>query len=302
MSARAHRTAVERRAREAAGPAAGVDRAGNVRRLAGRELRESLRNYWFWVNTGLFLAGGLLLILFGQPGAEVLGYRGVARSLAGLMQLALFVVPLMALFPSASALAGEREVGTLEYLLAQPVTRAEVYAGKWLGVAAAVLLSLVGGFAVVGGTAAARGMPLLLLTGLAGLAGLLALVFVSVGMWISAATSTQGRATSLGLTVWLTFLALGSLGLMGGFVGWGVPALALEVWAFVDPVEAFRMAMISALDPGLEMLGPVGVALADALGPAFLPGLSVGSLVLWTAAAGGAGLRTFRAPARPERD
>lgn len=270
-------------------------------RLAVREFRESLRNYWFWVNSAVFLGGGLVLVLFGQTDASVLGYRGVARSLAGLMQLALFVVPLMALFPSAAAVAGEREVGTLDYLLAQPVTRGEVFTGKWLGVAAAVLLSLAGGFAVVGGAAVVRGMPSGLIGLLAGLTGMLALAFVSLGSWISAFTSTQGRATSLGLTAWLFFLALGSLGLMGGFVAWGVPAAALEAWAFVNPVEAFRMAMITLLDPGLEMLGPVGADLARMLGPGALLALSVGSLAAWTAGAFGAGRRTFRSPERPRR-
>lgn len=270
-------------------------------RLAVREFRESLRNYWFWVNSAVFLGGGLVLVLFGQTDASVLGYRGVARSLAGLMQLALFVVPLMALFPSAAAVAGEREVGTLDYLLAQPVTRGEVFTGKWLGVAAAVLLSLAGGFAVVGGAAVVRGMPSGLLGLLAGLTGMLALAFVSLGSWISAFTSTQGRATSLGLTAWLFFLALGSLGLMGGFVAWGVPAAALEAWAFVNPVEAFRMAMITLLDPGLEMLGPVGADLARMLGPGALLALSVGSLAAWAVGAFGAGRRTFRSPERPRR-
>lgn len=267
-------------------------------RLAAREFRESLRNYWFWVNSAVFLGGGLVLVLFGQPDATVLGYRGVARSLAGLMQLALFVVPLMAIFPSAAAVAGEREVGTLDYLLAQPVTRGEVFAGKWIGVAAAVLLSLAGGFAVVGGTAVVRGMPAGLLGLLAGLAAMLALAFVSLGTWISVSTSTQGRATSQGLTAWLFFLALGSLGLMGGFVAWGVPAAALEAWAFVNPVEAYRMAMIALLDPGLEMLGPVGAGLAETLGTDVLVALSVGSLAIWAAGAFGAGRRTFRAPER----
>ena len=269
-----------------------------VRKLARREFRESLRNYWFWVNSGVFLSGGVLLVFFGQADVAVLGYRGVARSLAGLMQLALFIVPLMAVFPTATVLAGEREVGTLDYLLAQPVSRADVFAGKWLGVAAAVLASLLGGMALVAGLAAWRGMPPLLLLELTGLAVLLALVFVSLGLWISAATSTQGRATSLGLTLWLFLLALGSLGLLGAFVGWGFPPAVLEAWAFLNPVEAFRMAMVTLLDPQLHMLGPVGADLAERMGAGLLVGASLASLVLWIGAAYAGGRRAFLAPGR----
>ena len=267
-------------------------------RLARRELAEAFRNYWFAVNSGVFVLGAVLLLLFGQQDATVLGYRGVARALAGLMQLALFLVPLMALFPAVASLAGEREVGTLDYLLAQPVTRGEVHAGKWLGVGAAVGLSLALGFVVAGGVALGRGVPPGMMAGLAALAVLLAAVFVSVGTWISAWTATQGRATSVGLTVWLFFLALGSLGMMGAFVAWGIPAVALEVWAFLNPVEAFRMAMVVILDPGGRVLGPVGADLIAALGRPLLVTLAVGSLVAWTGAGFWAGRRTFEAPVR----
>lgn len=276
-------------------------------RLSRRELSSAVRNYWFVVNGGIFLVGGLLLLLFGQQDVSVLGYRGVARSLTGLLQLALFVVPLMALFPAAAAIAGEREVGTLDYLLAQPVTRSQVYVGKWCGIAAAVGLSILGGFAAIGAVALSRGVPPGLLLALVGLTLLLAAAFVSFGLWLSAASGTQGRATSLGLTVWIATLALGSLGMMGAFVGWGLPPTALEVWALINPAEAFRMALVALVDPGLAMLGPVGEDLADRFGDGGLVALAVLSLAGWTAIAFWAGRRTFDAPvagrdARPAGD
>lgn len=268
-------------------------------RLARRELSEAFRNYWFAVNSGVFIVGVLVLLLFGQQDTVVVGYRGVARALAGLMQLTLFLVPLMALFPASAALAGEREVGTLDYLLAQPVTRDEVHAGKWIGVGAAVGLSLLSGFVVAGGVGLGRGIPPGLLAGLGGLAVLLAAVFVSLGIWVSAWTSTQARATSVGLTVWLFFLALGSLGLMGAFVAWGIPAPVLEVWAFLNPMEAFRMAITVILDPGTRVLGPVGADLVTMLGRRWVIVLSVASMTAWTVVGFWAGRRTFGAPVRP---
>ena len=93
------------------------------RPLVRREVRDAVRRYWFLVNAGLFLAGGLLMVLLGDAESMLLGSRGYARSLAGLMQLALVFVPLMALVPATAAIAGEREDGTLDYLLAQPVGR-----------------------------------------------------------------------------------------------------------------------------------------------------------------------------------
>lgn len=267
-----------------------------VRSLSLRELSGSLRNYWFVVNSGVFVVGGLLLVAFGQQDASVLGYRGYARALAGLMQLALFLVPLMALFPAAAALAGERETGTLDYLLAQPVTRGEVYAGTWTGVASAVGLSLVLGFGVTGAVVAVKGVPPEIVLSLLGLALLLALTFVSLGLWISARSATRARATSLALTVWLLLVALGSLGFMGAFVAWGLRPEVLEVWAFVNPVEAFRMAMVAVLDPEMDVLGPVGIELMDRLGRLPLIGLATASLAAWAGFGFLLGRRRFGRP------
>jgi Cu-processing system permease protein len=270
-----------------------------VRRLARREVVDALRSYWFVLDAALFTAGGLALVLFGGGDAEVLGYRGYARALAGLAQLAMFFVPLMALFPATAALAGDREAGTLEYVLAQPVTRGEVFLGKWVGVATAVLLSLVAGFGVIGTVAVARGVPGALVAGLLGFTLLLGAAFTSLGLWLSAGASTRSRATSLGLTVWIFLLALGSLGVMGALVRWGLPASALEAWTLANPVEAFRVAMVAVLDPEASVLGPVGASLIGTLGRGGLVAAAAGSLVLWSAAAAGLGLRRLATYTEP---
>lgn len=268
-----------------------------VRLLLRRELRGSLTGYWFLVYSAVFVVGGVLLMVLGGAGSTVLGYRGFARSLAGLVHLALFVVPLMALFPGTAALAGDREVGTLEYLLAQPVTRGEVFLGKWLGVVGAVTLSITVGFGATGVVGAVRGVTPSLIVGTFGFTVLLASAFASLGVWLSTRSATRGRASSLGLTAWLFFLALGSLGVMGAFVRWGLPAWALGAWAFLNPIEACRMAILPILDPDPSMLlGPVGAHLLGRLGSAGVMTLAGASLAGWTAAALWAGLRRFSAP------
>jgi ABC-2 type transport system permease protein len=78
-------------------------------------------------------------------------------------------VPLTALFPATAMIAGEREVGTLEYLVSQPISFGELFWGKWLGVSLAVWLSLGLGFGPVGtlgvmGAVIRWGLPRSLLT------------------------------------------------------------------------------------------------------------------------------------------
>jgi Cu-processing system permease protein len=263
------------------------------RMLLRWELQQSLRSYWFLANAGVFVVGGLLLMVFGQTDVSVLGYRGFARALAALVQLALFFVPLMALFPSTAAIAGDRELGTLDYLLAQPVTRGEVYSGKWAGVTAAMVLSLSLAFAVTGSIAAAKGVPTGLVAALLGLTVLLSMTFVSAGMWISAAATSRTRAVSVGLTVWLVLVALGSLGLMSAFVRWGLPAGWLQAWALLNPVEAYRLAAVAILSPELELLGPAGAALLERFGRTGLVMGATGSMLGWAVVGYAAGRWVF---------
>lgn len=259
------------------------------------ELRESLRDHWFLANAAVFLAGGSVLMLVSGTDAAVLGYRGIARALAGLVQLALFLVPLMALLPSTAAIAGEREIGSLDYLLGQPLTRGEVYTGKWAGLTTALLLSLLVAFSATGAAAALRGVPAPLLLGPLGLTLLLAAAFVSLGLCVSAGARSRARAAALGLGAWLFLLALGSLGLMGALVRWGAPAWLLQAWSLVNPVEAYRLAAIVLLDPGVELLGPAGAALVETVGRRSVVGAACLSLAAWTGLAGWVGRRAFSA-------
>lgn len=263
------------------------------RPLVRRELRDAVRRYWFLVNAGAFAAAGLLLMAFGQSESVLVGSRGFARALAGLMQLAIVFVPLMALVPAVAAVAGEREAGTLDYLLAQPVTRGRVFIDKWLGVSTAVVLSVVTGLALTASAAAMKGVPPAPIAALLGCTTLLAAAFVSIGLWISAATASRTKATSLGLTVWLALVGLGSLGVMSAFVKWGLPPLVLQAWALVNPVEAYRLATVVALDPEAGVLGPVGQALLESLGAEGVIAAGTASLVAWTALAFGLGYRAF---------
>ena len=65
-----------------------------------------------------------------------------------MVNLILMIVPLMGLTTGAGALAGERERGTLAYLLSQPVHRSEILLGKFFGLWVGITLALVLGFAV----------------------------------------------------------------------------------------------------------------------------------------------------------
>lgn len=257
--------------------------SARTRLFVQRELQASFNARWFWAYAAVFLVGGLLLTTLGLGDTAIYGYRGFAKAFAALVHLALLFVPLMALFPAAASVAEDRESGALEYVLAQPVTAGEVYAGKWAGLALAVLLALSLGFGASGAVAVWRGVPADLVLTLFGFVALLALVFVTLGLSFSVASRSRARAMTAGILVWLALAALGTLGIMLAFIRWGFPEELLAVWSFLDPVEAFRLGVVAALDGDLSLLGPLGADLVSRLGAWGTQALAAASLVVWTA-------------------
>lgn len=255
---------------------------GRTSLLLRRELAGAIRARWFLVYSAVFLVGGVLLTAFGGLDTTVHGYRGYAKAFGGLVHLALLFVPLMALVPATAAIAEERESGALEYTLAQPVTFGEVYFGKWAGVSVALLLSLSIGFGIAGTVGAIRGVPALLLMELFGFVVLLGFAFVAIGLGLSATADSRALATTAGVVLWLVLVALGTLGVIAAFVRWGAPEAALVGWSLLNPVEAFRMGVVSTIDADLSLLGPVGHALVERVGSAGTRVLAATSLVLWS--------------------
>ena len=267
---------------------------GRLRLWVAREIAGAVRARWFALYATVFLAGGLLLAILGASGSSIAGYRGFARGFAGLIHVTLLFVPLMALIPATATIVEDRESGVLEYFLAQPVTFGEVYLGKWAGMSIAILLALSIGFAIAGGVAVLRGVPVAWVLALYAFVALLTLAFVALGLCYSTIAGTRARATTAGIVTWLVLVTIGSLGLIVAFVRLGTPPAVLIGWTFANPVEAFRMAVLATLDPDLTLLGPVGVTILERFGAAGTKAMAVASLACWILAPGTVGWWWFR--------
>lgn len=250
--------------------------------LAQKELRDALRNRWFGLYTITFVALALGLSYLALSGVGYSGFAGFGRTAAGLINLTLLIVPLMALTVGATSLAGERERGTLPYLLAQPVSRSEIVAGKFLGLAAALLASLATGFGLAGLALGLRGGAgdAIIYLGQLGLAFLLALAALSIGFLISAVTERGAAAVGVALFLWLVFVFLGDLGMMGTAITMKLDIRQLFWLALTNPLQVFKLAAILNLQSTLEILGPVGMFARRTYGDGLLPLLLV-TLTAW---------------------
>ena len=252
--------------------------------LAQKELRDALRNRWFVLYTLAFFALSLAFSYLALAGAGMVGFAGFGRTAASLINLVLLIVPLMALTVGAQSLAGEQERSTLAYLLAQPITRLEIFVGKYLGLTLGLLGSLTLGFGISGlvmalnGTGATEPMVYIRLVALA---FALSLTMLSVGLLISALTKRANVAIGIGLFLWLVFVFFGDLGMMGTAITLRVPIEGLFWLSLSNPLQLFKLAAILDIRGTLEMLGPAGIYATQRYAQQ-LPWIFLGLLLLWT--------------------
>src|SRR6516225_5122652 len=118
----------------------------SVALISCKELRDTRRSRWFLLLAVMFAALALALSSLGMSALGSIGGAGFGRTTASLLNLVILIVPLLGLLMGALSVAGEREHGTLLALLAQPVLLEELLLGKFLGLAAALLGTILSGF------------------------------------------------------------------------------------------------------------------------------------------------------------
>jgi Cu-processing system permease protein len=230
--------------------------------LARKELRDALHNRWFVLYTLAFAGLALAFSYVALAGAGIVGFSGFERTAASLINLVLLITPLMALTVGAQSLAGEQERGTLAYLLAQPISRLDLFVGKYLGLTLSLLASLALGFGTAGllmfYNAAGAADPGALVT-LVIFAFLLSLTMLSVGFVISACTRRASVAVGIGLFLWLIFVFLGDLGMMGTAITLQLSIHRLFWLSLANPLQVFKTLALLDTHATLDILGPAGI-------------------------------------------
>jgi Cu-processing system permease protein len=251
-----------------------------VSTVAGRELREALRNRWLAIFTLGFTGLAFALSRASLASAGYAGLGGFGRTAASLVNALLLFIPLLGLSIGAVAIAGDRERGSLLYLLAQPVSRGEVFLGKAMGIGLAGTLAILVGFglAAIAFSANGSGNPGSFLA-LVGFALLLEWATLGLGFLISAISGKSSTAMGGALILWLGLVFLGDLGLIGTTLVLRPTPATLLGMLLANPLQVFKLGSIYSLRATLDTLGPVGQYAVYRFGPA-LPIVLVILLVL----------------------
>jgi len=256
--------------------------------LAGKEFRDRLRNRWVLAVALVFTVFSLVITYFGGASQGQVGPRSIEFTIASLVSLVIYLVPLIALLLGFDAVVGERERGSLDLLLALPITRLELLLGKYLGLAAALTLSTLAGFALVA-------VLLYQQFSWAGLyhylgfvlsSALLGLAFLSLALLLSVLARDRTRASGLAIALWFGFVLVFDLLLLGLLVASG-GAYGGEALAYVlllNPADLYRILNVFSLDEvrslyGLASIVPPALANPWLMGAAML-GWILGPLAL----------------------
>jgi len=255
---------------------AGVDaapraRAGLLRELwlvARLDAGESLRSRWFTVYAALFGVIVALLFAFGLTESRVLGFMGLSRLLVTYIQLSMAILPIFVLVTTVRSVAGDREAGVFEYLLALPVSLSAWFWGKVVGRFAVVYVPVLLGMAVAAGWATIQdiAVPWGMFALYSALLAALAACFLGIAMGISAIARTVDVAQGAAFLVWLTMILFLDLVLLGVMIkGHVAPEMVVGI-ALANPLQAFRTAALLLFDPQLVLLGPAAFLILDAFG------------------------------------
>jgi len=262
--------------------------------IVRKELRDAIQGRWLLFFSGSFAALALTLALVDQQSGSA-GAQGFNRTTAGLINLCLLVVPLLALVLGAGAISGERDRGTLLGLLSQPISASELLLGKFAGLLLATWIAIGLGF----GAAALLVSPFNPLTD-AGyyllfvlLSAGLAAAMLSVGMLVSVVAVTRVKALAIAIAVWFVFVLFYDLGAIALAMAVTSSGKSLLLTVLLNPVEAVRILAILRLEPDAQILGPLGSYLSNELGTALSAGLLLAALVAWVAAPLALAVRVF---------
>lgn len=263
--------------------------------IAGKEFRDGLRNRWVVATTCLLAALALTLAFLGSAPTGEVRVGALAVTIVSLSSLTIFLIPLIALLLAYDAVVGEVDRGTMALLLTYPVSRWEVMLGKFAGHVAILAIATLIGYGIAGvALEAVNGEgdtdAWQAFAAMIGTSVLLGAAFVSIGYLISAAVRDRGTAGGIAIGVWLVFVLIYDMAILGILVadqGRILTAERLNLLLMLNPADAYRLLNLTGFANVSRFSGMAGIASQANLAPSVL----IVTLVGWVLAP--LGLATF---------
>jgi Cu-processing system permease protein len=227
--------------------------------IARKELRDRLRNRWILIVSTLLVISAMIISYFGAGPVGLAGFQKTGMTLVSLINLAIYLVPLLALVLGSFLIIDERERGTLDLILSLPISTGEYLMGTLLGLVLALGASILLGFG-------AAGLILLwqesIVSSLEYLVFLLlafglGVIFLSISYIVSILSGDKGKAMAVSLFTWIfavflfDILLVGVLILSKGKIGSDLFGIIL----MLNPVDVFRLLTYSLIESAKAPIG-----------------------------------------------
>jgi Cu-processing system permease protein len=235
--------------------------------IARLEFVAAARLKWIRLLTAAFALLAAAAAYSAAAATELSGADGFARTTMALVPVVMILVPLAALVLGVSGQAAEP--GSEPFLFGQPVSRATVVIGRWMGESVALAGAIVVGLGVGGGVVAlgsgVDGLPRFAVFVLA--AVVLAVIFLSIAAAIASATDKRVAALGAGTFAWFFFVLLydGAALSLAGWISGSLGGRVLFGSVFGNPADLIRVVTLSIAGTP-NVLGAAGDAWIRFLG------------------------------------
>lgn len=243
--------------------------------LCWLEVKETLRARWYQFYILTVAAMISVFFYFGLMESRVLGFTGLGRLLLTLIQICIIILPIFTIMTTVRTFVSDRETGVWEYNLSVPVKLSSFYWGRSLGRFLSLFFPLLIGIFAGALITFVKGYPVpwKVVILYISFIGASLICFTGIALCLSIFAKSQEMALGLGFILWLVFEALVDALLLGLMLKQRIMAEAILGLAFMNPLQAFRMAAISLFDPELTVLGPIAYTIIEKIG--------ITSLISW---------------------
>ena len=247
--------------------------------------KETIRAKWLILFSIIFFLLAIDIPDLVANQTHILPQQYLASFLSILVAIAFPIIPLLSLPMSATSIVDDREMGTLQYILSNPISKSEFFLGRAAGLLLSTTFALVAGF---GGAAVFSyttdisqysGITFLIVYAI-----LLNMSMVGLGFVISNFSKRKVTALAFAIFAWLMFTVLSSVDSLAIVLNleFGVyPALSL---IFLDPVEMARILAVVGLGFSDSQWGSLGLLAYDVFGTSMqtilLAGLGIWIVVM----------------------
>lgn len=236
--------------------------------ITGKEVRDSLRNRWVLAATVLLAALALSLGFLGSTPTGSVKADPLTVTVVSLSSLSIFLIPLIAMLLAYDAVIGEIERGTMALLLSYPVSRAQILIGKFIGHLIILTMATSAGYGLAGIALQLAGggfdfgawLPFLLLIAASVLLGA---AFLAMGYLISAKVKERGTAAGIAIGVWLFFVVIFDMTLLGILVAdteQVITASVLETVLLLNPADIYRLLNLTGYENTAMYAGMAGLS------------------------------------------